>query len=201
VLALVSVGVAAADTPVPEHPNSTWPACIALVGSNGAAAAAAGTFDVVVRDLANNPVAGADVRVDLSNVPDLRLCAQQLASGVTVQCPDHTAAAITDASGRARFTLLGGGSAMATGAGWNAGLIYADGILLGYTTVLAYDLDGSAGVGANDLSLWLEDFVQAQYVARSDYDCSGGLGANDLSFWLAAFGSSAQSISCAASCP
>lgn len=177
------------------------PACIVLVGTNGANASADGTFAVIYRDLANNPIAGAHVDIDLSNAPDLHLCAQQIAPGVVVDCLYERASGITDANGRVTFTLLGGGTAGATGSGLHNGRIYANGVLIGSPTVSAYDLDGASGVGANDFSLWFGDFVAGANYGRTDYDCSGSIGANDLSLWLTEFGSGASSISCAASCP
>lgn len=197
----LALAPAVAGAGFPPFWNSTVPSCISLVGSNGSTASANGTFVVVVRDLANNPVPGVHVTVDLSNAPDLHLCAQQLAPGIIMDCPANTAGAITDAAGRATLTLLGGGVAAAAGSGLNNGRIYADGILLGSPTVSAFDLDGVSGVGANDFSLWFSDFLTGLPLGRSDYDCSGSLGANDLSVWLTEFGSGASSLSCAASCP
>jgi hypothetical protein len=180
--------------------NSTAPGCISLVGWNNGVASPRGTFEVVVRDLANNPVVGAEVRVDLSNVPDVRLCAQQLASGVVVDCPTAGALGTTDANGRVVFTLMGGGKGMSNTL-LNGGRIFANGVLIASPTVSAYDLDGHDGVGSNDLSYWLTDFGNFQPFGRSDYDCSGGVGANDLSLWLSEFGSGASSLPCAAICP
>jgi hypothetical protein len=96
---------------------------------------------------------------------------------------------LTDASGRATFTILGGSN----GAGnaltlLGGGRIYANGVLLSAPIVAAYDLDGSGDIGANDLSAWLTDFGSGNPFGRSDYDASGEVGANDLSFWLSAYG-------------
>jgi hypothetical protein len=192
---------AAAYASFPPIPNATVPACFSLVGSNGVAASGTGTFNVFVRDLANNPMPGVSVRVDLSASPDLRLCAQQLASGVVVECVGNVAAGITDAHGIATFTLMGGSNGGPGVTPSNNSRVYADGILIGSPTVSAFDLDGSAGVGANDLSLFLSDFGSGNQYGRCDYDCSGFLGANDFSLLLTAFGSGTQTVSCAASCP
>lgn len=187
---------------VPSPLNWTVPHCISLVGSDGVNASPLGAFQVVIRDLANNPVPGVEVRVDVSNAADIHLCAQQLAPGVLMDCPAGVASATTDENGIARFTLLGGSN----GAGnastlLGGGRIYGDGTLGGSPSVSVYDLDGDSGVGANDLSAWFGDFVSGNPYGRSDYDCSDSLGANDFSFWLTAFGSSTQLASCAASCP
>ena len=187
---------------IPPVNNSIIPACISLVGSTGGvAAAAAGGFVVIVRDLANNPVAGASVVIDLSGCSDLSICADQLDPEVTVNCAAVTVRKFTAVDGSVHFTILGGSN----GAGnastlLNGGRIYANGVLLGSPTMSAFDLDGSGGVGAGDLSAWLGDFFTGNPYGRSDYDCSGNVGANDLSMWLGVFGSGAMAESCASRC-
>ena len=183
--------------------NSTTPECISLVGSTGSApAAATGQFEVVIRDLANNPIAGATVVIDLSGALDLEFCADQMDPAATVDCAHKTVSKVTAADGSVSFTLLGGSNG-----GGNAstllrgGRMYANGTLIQTPTVSAYDLDGSGGVGANDLSAWLGDFGSGNPYGRCDYDCSGGVGANDLSLWLNAFASGRMTASCASSCP
>jgi len=189
----------------PSPENSTSPPCIWLVGTSGNVPAhGAGEFQVIVRDLANNPLVGAHVVIDLSGCPDLHLCADQLDPAMDVDCANKRVGKFTDEAGMARFTLLGGSN----GAGHaveliGAGRVYEDGVLIGSPTVSAYDLDGSGGVGINDLSVWITDFGTFGNPAfgRSDYDCSGGVGINDLSVWMTAFGSGTQLQSCGASCP
>jgi hypothetical protein len=201
--AISCAAVSPASASFPSPSNSTVPACFNLVGSSaGAPAQAAGSFDVVVRDLANNPVQGAHVVVDLSGCPDLHFCADQLDPSVDVDCALKMVGKFTDPNGRATFVLLGGSN----GAGnastlLNGGKIFRNGVLLGSPTVGAYDLDGSGGVGASDLSAWLSDFASGIPFGRSDYDCSFGVGASDLSLWLTAFGSGQQAESCTATCP
>jgi len=188
---------------VPSVNNSTAPACISLVGSTGGVPAATdGDFMVVVRDLASHPWAGASVVIDLSGAVDLFICAEQLDPAATVNCGAKTVRKFTAADGSVHFTLLGGSN----GAGHaitllNGGRIYMNGVLLNLPTVSAFDLDGSSGIGANDLSAWLGDFGSGQNYGRSDYDCSGRLGANDLSLWLSAFGSGRMVESCTSQCP
>ena len=192
----------AAMAGVPSPGNSTTPACITLVGNAAGIPDATGTFTVTVRDLANNPLNGASVVVDLSGTTDLRICSNQLDAGALVNCPAKTTRKFTNALGQVTFIVLGGSN----GAG-NAttliggGRIYANGVLIASPTVSAYDLDNSSGVGANDLSAWLGDFGSGSPFGRSDYDCSSTIGANDLSIWLTAFGSGSSTTSCAVSCP
>jgi hypothetical protein len=179
------------------------PCCISLVGSNGGVPAqSVGQFHVDYRDLANHPVAGAAITIDLSDAFDLVLCADQLDPNVVVDCLHKRVTGITDANGGVLFTILGGSKG-----GGNAstllggGKIFANGTLIGSPTVSAYDLDGSGGVGANDLSAWLGDFGSGQNFGRSDYDCTDTIGASDLSLWLGVFGSGTMTSSCGGSCP
>jgi len=193
----------AAMAGVPSATNSTTPTCVTLVGSlSGVPDSPAGQFTVIVRDLANNPLNGASVVVDFSGCLDIAICDDQLDANALVNCGAKTTRKFTDALGSVSFTILGGSN----GAGnastlLGGGKIFANGTLIQTPTVAAYDLDGSSGVGANDLSAWLTDFGSGQPYGRSDYDCSGGIGANDLSFWLTEFGAGTSASSCAVSCP
>lgn len=183
------------------------PPCISLVGSNAGVPASLGRFEVRVTDFANNPLNDWAVAVDLSQCGDLHLCPDQRDPGIVVDCAARTALARTNPLGIATFTLLGGsrdnhfeGGPSTIGA---RGKIY----LSTYptygvdVTVNAYDLDGSVGVGANDLGYWLTDFGTGVPWARSDYDGNGSVGANDLSLWLHAFGDQGMLESCATRCP
>jgi hypothetical protein len=188
---------------LPSAGNDTAPACISLVGSNGAVPATAwGQFTVVIRDLANNPVAGASVVVDFSSCFDIAICADQMDPNATVNCAAKTVRKFTGVDGSVRFTILGSSNGSGSAPTLlNGGRIFSNGQLVQSPTVSTFDLDGSSGVGANDLSVWLTDFGTGQPYGRSDYDCSGGIGANDLSFWLTAFGSGTMTSSCASNCP
>ena len=200
---LALAGSPPVESSLPPCCTSTMPACISLVGTSGAVpAAGAGEFECVIRDLASNPVSGASVVIDLSNCLDLAICADQLDPDVTVNCLAKTVRKFADAAGAVRFTILGGSN----GAGQastllRGGRIFANGWLLAFPTVSAFDLDGLSGIGANDLSAWLTDFGSGQNYGRSDYDCSDGVGANDLSLWLTVFGSGTMTASCGTSCP
>ena len=204
-LALCSALVAASRASAPSPGNSTVPSCISLVGTSGRVPAhAAGAFQVEVRDLANRPIVGAHVVIELSGCPDLHFCADQLDPAMDVDCANKRIGKYTDQNGAVGFTLLGGSD----GSGHaiellGGGKVFEDGTLIGTPTVSAFDLDGANGVGINDLSVWLTDFgtVGNPAFGRSDFDCSGNVGINDLSVWFTAFGSGAQIQSCGATCP
>ena len=183
--------------------NCTLPTAIRLVGSSrGAPDATAGTFTIVVRDLAMNPVAHASVVIGFENCPDLTICADQLDADATVNCAARTVRKLADASGAVTFTILGhsNGAGGATTLA-NGGQIYVNGTFSMSPTVSAFDLDGSGGVGAGDLSVWLTDFGSDVGWGRSDYDGDGRVGAGDLSEWLTVFGAGGSAQSCSASCP
>lgn len=191
----------AAMAGVPSPGNSVIPQCISLVGSAASVPDAAGTFSVIVRDLANNPLNGASVVIDLSNCTDLAMCDNQLDAGATVNCAAKTTRKFTDITGTVSFIVLGGsnGSGNATTL-LGGGRIYANGTLLGSPTVAAFDLDGSSGVAINDLSVWLTDFGTGINYGRSDFDCTGSVGINDLSVWLTEFGAGTSVASCSVNC-
>lgn len=195
---------AAAMAGVPSPGNSTAPGFITIVDNSlGVPDTITGGFTVIVRDLANNPINGSSVVVDLSGCADLRLCSNQLNVNYTVNCATKTVRAFTNASGTVKFTVLGGSNNAAPSSGAGCAKIFADGVLLKSPTVAAPDLDGASGVGANDLSKWISDFGTLAYWGRSDYDGSGGptLGANDLSVWIGIFGTLRNTASCASYCP
>jgi hypothetical protein len=80
-------------------------------------------------------------------------------------------------------------------------MIFGNGVLIASPSVSSFDLDGSGGVGAGDLSVWLSDFGTGQPYERSDYDGDGQVSAADLSEWLAVFGAGGSTLSCGAICP
>ena len=194
----------AAMAGVPSPGNSTVPACISLVGSLAGTADPVGSFTVTVRDLANNPLNGASVVVDLSGCTDIAICSNQLDAGALVNCAAKTTRKFTNLAGQVTFIVLGGsnGSGNATTL-LNGVKIYANGTLIASPTGSVFDLDGSNGVGINDLSVWLTDFGTFGNPAfgRSDFDCSNSVGINDLSVWLTEFGNGTSAASCAVSCP
>jgi len=159
--------------------------------------AATGRFTVVVRDLAANPVPYATVQVDFSSCPDVVICADQLDPEVTVY-GNGSLSKHAGSDGSVTLTILGRGTGAPPQCLASDCAIYGGGFLIGRPLVSTYDLDGSGGVGAGDLSVWLSDFGSGMYWSRSDYDGSGTVGAGDLSEWLAVFGAGTSAESCAA---
>jgi len=190
-------------TGVPSPANSTTPACVTLVGSDGnLTASPVGEFSVIFRDLANNPVPNLLIDVDFSLVPELFIAAHQPDPALLVDCAGKKVSKRTDVNGRADFCIVGASTDAFPPSTLLGGCrIYAGGTLIASPTASAFDLDGRDGVGAGDLFEFLNDFVTGLNYGRSDFDCSGSIGAGDLALWLRAFASGTQLVSAAVACP
>jgi hypothetical protein len=205
------LAASAAMAGVPSAANSNVPSCVSLVGSAAGVPDALGTFTVTVRDLANNPLSGASVVVDLSACLELSLCNDQLDANALVNCASKTTRKFTDGLGQVTFTVLGGGTfipvpppgfAKPASTFIGGGRIFANGTLIGSPTVAAYNLDGQLGVAGGDLAVFLTDFASGQPYGRSDFDCNGAIGGGDLSFWLTGFAGLGSLTFCSTtSCP
>jgi hypothetical protein len=197
ILALAAPASALADG---SGGPSTIPSCIWLVGLDTSFHTdPIGACTVAYRDMANNPIPDADVRIDFSNCVDLMLAPQsdQTWPGMTIDCTGRAAHAFTNASGVASFSIVGaannptGGTLPKSTIGCAS--ITADNQPLGLANVSAFNEDGTAGpgkgVGGNDASAWKGDFFTAgnPYFGRSDFDCNNSIGGNDLSVWLGVY--------------
>ena len=200
---LIASPVVATGNSLPSAQLSTAPSVIRLVGaSSGTPDAAVGQFTAVARDRWGSPLNGCSVVVDFSNCPDLVLSSDQLDPDALVNCEAKTIRKFTDVQGRVTFTILGS----STGAGGaqslaNAVRMYGNGTLFASPSFATYDLDGSGGVGAGDLSAWLGDFGTGMPYSRSDFNGDGIVGADDLSEWLGVFGAGNSVESPVAGCP
>jgi hypothetical protein len=109
------------------------PAFIRVVGTHGGVPDTIGTYTVVARDFARNPIPGAVVTLDFSSCPDLALCSVA-AGGAVLDCATRKVAAVTNAWGTAKIIVLGGGRvdgssvppAIAPGAGVGCVLVSID---------------------------------------------------------------------------
>ncbi len=180
----------------------TLPTNVNLVGHSNGTPDPWGLVSVTVRDYGNNLVPGATVVCDFSQCPDLRLAVAQPYPGMTVDCATKTVRAVTNASGVARFCVVGCAvnSGASPGATPNKGTLLVDGIVIGHMEVAALDQTGGDGLSASDLSAWIADFLSGQQFGRSDYDANGALGANDMAIWVRCF-LAAGSVHGAASLP
>ncbi len=212
------LAAAAASAGVPSPANSTKPSFIALVGRNPSNVTPnqgdpSGTFTVVVKDVANNPIPNSQVIVDLGACSDARLCSS-VAAGQTADCPTKTVRGFTDGTGSITFTIIGAGTNSGASPGPGAGCanITADGVSLVHPTNVIYDQNGAAtppvpGMEVTDLSKFLVDLGTGFYFGRSDYSALDGVDQGvisviDLSKFLVRLGTGQSANGCSvALCP
>jgi hypothetical protein len=187
---------------VPSAANSRIPSHILLVGRSGDLAdTSSGAFLVVVHDAANNPVVNSTVEVRILNCTGARLGSQPYDDGSSIRCGTAGETRPTDIHGEARFTLVGGGTPGSPPGTGPCVQIFASGVALGTASLAYLDQDGTGGLGANDLTLWLTDYGLGEPISRSDYDGDGMVSAADLSLWLTIWAQAASSQSPASYCP
>jgi len=205
VVAVVLGGSLAAAQPVsavPSAANSRIPIHVVVVGRRAALAdTGLGSFTIVVRDVANNPVANATVEFRVLNCDGARLSSDTYQAGVTARCATHGYTAVSDVHGEVRMCLVGGGTVGSPPGAGPCGQVFAAGVLLGTPSVALFDLDGAGGIGINDLALWLTDFGLNEPISRSDFDGSGNVTVSDLSVWLDAWGRGTSAEGATSYCP
>lgn len=170
VIALAIPGTARAAIPSPI--NSTVPACLALCPLGDL------PITVVVRDIANNPVAGSAVVLDFSQCPGAHICEPWQYDPYTVNLSARTILATTDASGAITIPAHVGG----VGAAGSVRL-YADGVLLHAYALASPDQDGSGAVydgppiGGNDIATFTPKLGTTDLTA--DFTCDGVVNEDD----------------------
>ncbi len=203
---LQAVPAQAVPNKIPSPANSTRPTVIRVVGRGADGPDASGTFTIVLRDLANNPLADDRVVIDFSQCPDVRL-ATEAAPGQYVDCASRTVAGFSDMNGAVTFTIVGAGTNLgaAAGAALNCAAVSAEGVMLSHPTVCIYDQDGAVrmpGMGATDLFSFVRDLGSGMFFGRSDFDGSGALDVRDLSKFLVVMGTGQSSLGSASGyCP
>jgi hypothetical protein len=203
-LAGLSWSSAFAGLIVPSPGNSTVPASVVLVGSDGASADPFGAFMVVVRDYNNSPIQNSLVSISFENCSYVGICPDQLDPGIAiVDCPGttigfpKTIGKFTNRQGFVTFSLIGTASPSDCPSDPpGCATIYADGVVLGHPSVAALDLDGIPGLSGEDLAQWLGGFLCGSGSPRLDYN-GFGVSGGDLSLWLASYLGTSSSIGCA----
>lgn len=159
---------------VPSPTNSSTPACLAPCPMGDA------SFLVVVRDLANNPVGGSTVVIDLSQCPGAFICDGLGSDPYITDKPNRMLHATTDASGTIEFHPRLGG----TGAPGSV-RVYADGVLLHAYALASPDQSG------NGLVVSIIDPDDAIFAAKlgtsdptADFDCDGTVNLTDQQYFF-----------------
>jgi hypothetical protein len=156
---------------VPSAANSTVPPCLVACPFGDV------SFDVVVRDLANNPIVNSTVVLDFSRCPQAYLCTVpgQAPDPYVVDLTTRTIRMATDANGLAHFPLRVGGVG-AAGQVW----VLADGVLLAQRALASPDQDGNGFVTwyiLQDYTLFASKLGTTDPTA--DFDCNGVVDAAD----------------------
>jgi hypothetical protein len=156
---------------VPSPANSTVGACLVACPLGDI------EFEVVVRDLAGNPVAGSTVALDFSACAQAFLCTVPgpAPDPYTVDLATRTVSMVTNAAGLARFPLrAGGGCPTATVR------VFADGVLLALRALASPDQDGdgfTSNLLTNDAALFFAKLGTADPTA--DLDCDADVDGDD----------------------
>lgn len=182
--------------------NSTLPSFVLMVGlRDGVPDTTVGAFTIIARDAANVPELGKTIEFRILNCPAARLATDQRQAGVSTRCATHGVTAVTDVNGMVRFAVVGGSEAEGLHGMGPCAQVYSNGFAIGTVRIAYLDLDGSGGLGANDLAVWLSDFGRGEPIGRSDFNGDTALTADDLSVWLQIWADGRQVESPAAYCP
>jgi hypothetical protein len=183
---------------VPDPARSSVPNWIIVVGrvNGGTNPDPVGLAQVVVRDFANSPIAGATVTIDFSGCCDINLCSGQAGH----DCVARTVTGLTNGSGVFAFTVMGAAKDPGTrvppasygGCALNSVQVRANAgtgdVILGNSTPVTLDLNGAAGqsngtTGAdisNEINFFGAVALGAPYRGRADMNCSGSVTGADI---------------------
>ena len=170
-LAVLALPPATARAAVPSPSNSTVPRCLTICPSGDRA------FSITVRDVANVPVGGATVVLDLAPCAGVRI-------SLCDDCPQPSGydpallriTRPTNAAGVATFQLCG--SIFCPGSSLDLVEVRADGVLLGRATFNTPDLDADRIVGPLDVEIATSGVGGNTYAA--DQDCDRDIDAVDV---------------------
>ena len=191
--AALAVFTLVASTAFAESPDPRFTTVDPVVVGNASGNALGGLspgFDVVVRDVSNNPVPGQIVTLDFWPTA-LRLSSVQSA-GTTLNCAAKKISRVTDANGAVKFAARFGGYT-------NVDAIYVDesGIELGSVKARSTDIDGLDGkTGLGDFALFSNNFLGNTAAQETDFDLNGLTGLADFSLFVNEFLSGATAPYC-----
>lgn len=191
---LLAGGAAAQGLPEPSNSiigNGTSHERInlsAFLGGTAADSLSPGTtLQVLVRDLANNPVPNVLVALDFTGAyTDVRISSVQAFHGESVSASPGGPKRIentTGADGRVVFAVTGGGAPDGAPHGPQQVRVYANGVMLGTIGAGSYDRDGVGGQDPADLSAFATDYFSGMHPERSDFDGNGTVGFHDLALF------------------
>jgi hypothetical protein len=182
-LVILTLGVTSrASSGVPSPANSTVPRCLEVCPYGDI------TFDIVVRDLASNPVGNSTVEIDLPTCAAFHLCPNQSDPNLTILTAPLRAFKVTSAAGTVSFHLHAGGVCPGTSVS-----VRADGVNLNTVSLSSPDQDGDLDVTGPDM-LTIQAKASLPFDATADLTCDGVVDANDLNAGLAHYGHTCDAI-------
>jgi hypothetical protein len=163
-VAITLMSTSPARSAVPSPANSTHDPCFVACPLGDI------TYHVIVRDLANNPVAGSNVVLDFSQCGFVHC--QNPGPGIIANDAAHTMSTTANAAGVASFPLKMGGCCPAV-------RILADGVVLAGVSMSSPDQDANLTVNGTDASI-LTGLMSMPYSVCGDLNCDGIVNVNDL---------------------
>ena len=174
ILAVLSGVPRDASAAVPDPRNSVAPECLTICPAGDR------PFSVIVRDVGNNPVPGATVklRVVSSNCPNpMVVFCEDCPEAANYDPVTHTISRTSDVNGVATFRLCGSIFCDHT-PHWVE--VTADGVLLNTSRFVTTDLDGDLDVDALDVAL--STSYEGANHPQADQDCSNNVNPDDTTF-------------------
>jgi hypothetical protein len=182
-IAILTLGASSpARSSPPNAANSTVPRCLEVCPYGDI------TFDVVVRDVASNPVAGSSVAIFLPTCSAFQLCVNQGDPNLTIGTSPLRALKVTSATGAVSFHLHAGGVCPGTTVS-----VYADGVLLAQPSLSSPDQNGDLDVSNGDV-LAVQAKTSLPFDATADLTCDGVVDANDVNAVNAHYGHTCDAI-------
>ena len=160
-------GVSHADISVPSPSNSSVPGCLVFCPAGDS------TVRIVVRDFANNPIAGSMVVLDFSACDTFVHCPVSPSDPYLIDDTQKTIRRTTDANGVVLFPVRMGGTCHPVFT-----RVYADGVLLRYVTLATFDQDGDLQVSVADQAL--AQTKVGTFDGSADFDCDLAVTAADV---------------------
>jgi hypothetical protein len=142
--------------------------------------------------------AGALVVIDLTFCPGFSISGVG-GPGQVVACGPLKTVSTVAGPGGAVFTIGGCGGGLTPL--FACATVTVAGVAAPPLRIGVFDRDCANGVGAGDLALVINDFVNAPAEQRSDYDKSGVVGAGDLAILINVFIAGGSTATCPVMCP
>lgn len=137
-------------------------------------------FEVIVRDIANNPLVGVTVELDFVGA-GLTLYQTQ-PPGTLVNCAPQRVSRVTDVFGRTVFVVRAGGVNLGASV-----RVLADGVVLREVPMIAPDYNADGVVGLSDFGRFASGYLGLAPHPESEFDNCPGQDLPEYSFFSAEY--------------